>query len=434
MQTSLFLLFGFLFAVSLGMVIIPRILVISHKKRLYDVPDARKVHTMPVPRLGGLSFFPVILMSMFLVIGFRLYFWDMDTSSLSFNMLYEYLFLFVGMTLLYLVGVCDDLVGVGYRYKFAVQIAAALLLVLSGNWFDSFGGLFGIYSVPVWVGVPFTVFIVVYITNAINLIDGIDGLASGLCCIALSVLSVIFFLRGQYVYALLAICTLGILMPFWCYNVFGNANRGHKLFMGDAGSLTLGYVISFLIIHMSVTNEVSPTLSNPYMVIAFSTVLVPLLDVIRVVLHRLREHKNPFLPDKNHFHHKLLRTGMRVRMVMVTILGIAVSFIGLNAWLAWQMNITFLLGINLILWSSLHLTINCFIAKTPVEERIKTKNCKNWVKFVKSGKSCIFEVQIYECLFTNNLCNYYYFDIDASIILYSLQKEVPDLYSTICVM
>ncbi|MDB9139801.1 MraY family glycosyltransferase [Parabacteroides distasonis] len=363
MQTSLFLLFGFLFAVSLGMVIIPRILVISHKKRLYDVPDARKVHTMPVPRLGGLSFFPVILMSMFLVIGFRLYFWDMDTSSLSFNMLYEYLFLFVGMTLLYLVGVCDDLVGVGYRYKFAVQIAAAFLLVLSGNWFDSFGGLFGIYSVPVWVGVPFTVFIVVYITNAINLIDGIDGLASGLCCIALSVLSVIFFLRGQYVYALLAICTLGILMPFWCYNVFGNANRGHKLFMGDAGSLTLGYVISFLIIHMSVTNEVSPTLSNPYMVIAFSTVLVPLLDVIRVVLHRLREHKNPFLPDKNHFHHKLLRTGMRVRMVMVCIIAISAFFILLNSSLAWRVDITYLFFLNLFCWSILHIGLNGLIKR-----------------------------------------------------------------------
>jgi UDP-N-acetylmuramyl pentapeptide phosphotransferase/UDP-N-acetylglucosamine-1-phosphate transferase len=363
MQTSLFLLFGFLFAVSLGMVIIPRILVISHKKRLYDVPDARKVHTMPVPRLGGLSFFPVILMSMFLVIGFRLYFWDVNVSGLSFNMLYEYLFLFVGMTLLYLVGVCDDLVGVGYRYKFAVQIAAAFLLVLSGNWFDSFGGLFGIYSVPVWVGVPFTVFIVVYITNAINLIDGIDGLASGLCYIALSVLSVIFFLRGQYVYALLAICTLGILMPFWCYNVFGNANRGHKLFMGDAGSLTLGYVISFLIIHMSVTNEVSPTLSNPYMVIAFSTVLVPLLDVIRVVLHRLREHKNPFLPDKNHFHHKLLRTGMRVRMVMVCIIAISAFFILLNSSLAWRVDITYLFFLNLFCWSILHVGLNGLIRR-----------------------------------------------------------------------
>lgn len=363
MQTSLFLLFGFLFAVSLGMVIIPRILVISHKKRLYDVPDARKVHTMPVPRLGGLSFFPVILMSMFLVIGFRLYFWDVNVSGLSFNMLYEYLFLFVGMTLLYLVGVCDDLVGVGYRYKFAVQIAAAFLLVLSGNWFDSFGGLFGIYSVPVWVGVPFTVFIVVYITNAINLIDGIDGLASGLCCIALSVLSVIFFLRGQYVYALLAVCTLGILMPFWCYNVFGNANRGHKLFMGDAGSLTLGYVSSFLIIHMSVTNEVSPTLSNPYMVIAFSTVLVPLLDVIRVVLHRLREHKNPFLPDKNHFHHKLLRTGMRVRMVMVCIIAISAFFILLNSSLAWRVDITYLFFLNLFCWSILHVGLNGLIKR-----------------------------------------------------------------------
>ena len=363
MQTSLFLLFGFLFAVSLGMVIIPRILVISHKKRLYDVPDARKVHTMPVPRLGGLSFFPVILMSMFLVIGFRLYFWDVNVSGLSFNMLYEYLFLFVGMTLLYLVGVCDDLIGVGYRYKFAVQIAAAFLLVLSGNWFDSFGGLFGIYSVPVWVGVPFTVFIVVYITNAINLIDGIDGMASGLCCIALSVLSVIFFLRGQYVYALLAICTLGILMPFWCYNVFGNANRGHKLFMGDAGSLTLGYVISFLIIHMSVTNEVSPTLSNPYMVIAFSTVLVPLLDVIRVVLHRLREHKNPFLPDKNHFHHKLLRTGMRVRMVMVCIIAISAFFILLNSSLAWRVDITYLFFLNLFCWSILHVGLNGLIKR-----------------------------------------------------------------------
>ncbi|WP_165157289.1 MraY family glycosyltransferase [Parabacteroides sp. ZJ-118] len=363
MRIILLLSFSFFLSILFGMVIIPRILVISHKKRLYDIPDSRKVHTTPVPRLGGLSFFPVILMSMFLMVGFRLYFWDMGSSSLSFHMLYEYLFLFVGMTLLYLVGVCDDLVGVGYRHKFVVQVIAALLLILSGNWFDSLGGLFGVYSVPAWIGMPLTVFAVVYITNAINLIDGIDGLASGLCCIALSVLSVIFYLCGQYVYALLAICTLGVLMPFWCYNVFGNANRGHKLFMGDAGSLTLGYVISFLIIHLSVTNQVSPELPNPYMVIAFSTVLVPLLDVIRVVLHRLREHKNPFLPDKNHFHHKLLRTGMRVRMVMVTILSVSVFFITLNLLLTKRINITYLLFLNLFLWSLLHLSINRLITR-----------------------------------------------------------------------
>lgn len=93
MQIILFLLFGLFLSILFGMVIIPRILVISHKKRLYDIPDSRKVHTTPVPRLGGLSFFPVILMSMFLVIGFRLYTWSEDLSSLSFNMLYECIFL-----------------------------------------------------------------------------------------------------------------------------------------------------------------------------------------------------------------------------------------------------------------------------------------------------------------------------------------------------
>ena len=169
----------------------------------------------------------------------------------------------------------------------------------------------------------------------------------------------------------MAICTLGILMPFWCYNVFGNANRGHKLFMGDAGSLTLGYVISFLIIHQCVSNQVSPELPNPYMVIAFSTVLVPLLDVIRVVLHRLRNHRNPFLPDKNHFHHKLLRTGMRVRMVMVTILCVSVFFIVLNVLLAMKVNATYLLLLNLVLWSILHLTINRFITRHHKEQELK---------------------------------------------------------------
>ena len=335
----LLLLSGYLISVSLGMVIIPRILVISHKKRLYDVPDSRKVHTTPVPRLGGLSFFPVVLMSFALVIGFRLYLWPSDLSSFSIEMLHEYLFLFVGMTLLYLVGVCDDLVGVGYRYKFIVQVVSALLLVLSGNWLDTLGGLFGIYSVPALLGVPVTVFAVVYVTNAINLIDGIDGLASGLCCIALSVLSV------------------------WCYNVFGNANCGHKLFMGDAGSLTLGYVISFLIIHLCVSNSTSTERSNPYLVIAFSTVLVPLLDVVRVVLRRLREHKNPFLPDKNHFHHKLLRTGMRVRMVMVTIICVSVFFIALNIVLANHLNVNCILFLNLSLWTVLHLLIDWLIAR-----------------------------------------------------------------------
>ena len=132
--------------------------------------------------------------------------------------------------------------------------------------------------------------------------------------------------------------------------------------MGDTGSLTVGMMLCLLSLKLTMCGTDDNTVHINPMVLAFSPLLIPCCDVVRVYLHRVRNGKNPFLPDKNHFHHKLLRTGMRVRMVMVTILGIALSFIGLNAWLAWWMNITFLLAINLILWSLLHLTINCFIA------------------------------------------------------------------------
>lgn len=211
---------------------------------------------------------------------------------------------------------------------------------------------------PAWSGIPLTILIIVYITNAINLIDGIDGLASGLSCIALTVLALICISKGSYFYALLSLATLGILIPFWFYNVFGNAQRGHKLFMGDTGSLTIGYILSFLVIHLSVVRPGGEELVNPYMVVAFSTLLVPLLDVFRVVLHRLRKGRNPFLPDKNHFHHKLLRTGMRVRMVLVTILLVSFFFIGMNTLLVRILNLTWLLILNMVLWALIHLIIN----------------------------------------------------------------------------
>ena len=318
-------------------------------------PDSRKVHQVPVPRLGGISFFPVILISSCFILGVRV--------STGFPIVelpaHEFLFFTVGGMMLFLIGVADDLIGVSYRYKFLVQIIAAFLIVCPGEWFNTLGGLFGIYELPVALGVLFTLFVVVYITNAINLIDGIDGLASGLSCIALSVLGIICMVEGDEIYAQLAFATLGVIVPFWFYNVFGNAKRGHKLFMGDTGSLILGYIISLLVIHLS-RNDMSEANeeAHSHMVLAFSTLIVPLFDVVRVVIHRLREGKSPFLPDKNHFHHKLLRTGMRPRQVMVTILFIALFFIGINGLLADVLNITILLMLDIVLWTLMQLGIN----------------------------------------------------------------------------
>ena len=237
----------FLLSVLLATIVIPRIIFISYKKRLFDVPDARKVHKTPIPRLGGLAFLPVILISLCIITGIRYYMNEPVASVWSSCLFMRYLFLVAGTTLLYLVGVADDLVGVGYRYKFVVQILSASFLPLSGLWINDLGGLLGLHAIPAFIGMPLTVFLVVYITNAINLIDGIDGLASGLTCIALGLLIIVCAFVGQWTHALLASATLGVVATFYYYNVFSVSGR--KLFMGDAGSLTLGYILSFLILH-----------------------------------------------------------------------------------------------------------------------------------------------------------------------------------------
>lgn len=368
------LLGGFLLSGLLGLIILPNILFVSHKKHLFDMPDARKVHTAPVPRLGGLAFLPVILVTVFLIMGIYLFVTDFQNTPSLVRFFQMLMFLFAGMTLLYLVGEADDLVGVGYRYKFLVQTVAAALIVLSGNWLGSFAGLFGIENVPAWIGMPVTILAIIFITNAINLIDGIDGLASGLSIISLLTLTVLLLMNSSFSYTLFAVATLGIVLVFWFYNVFGNAMKGHKLFMGDTGSLTLGYILSFLTIHLS--QDISGEHGKWQMIVAFSSLLVPMFDVVRVSLHRIRKGRSPFLPDKNHIHHKLIRAGMKkTGHVLVTILGIDLFFIVFNALLAGRLNITLLLFCDIAIYTSLQFIINRFIRKNnggpsyvPVEE------------------------------------------------------------------
>lgn len=374
----LFMGSALLSAVLLGIILIPNILFISYKKKLFDEPDARKVHKHPVPRLGGLSFFPAILIALFLNLGIRYALGYPIEGVDERQVWYELLFLFSGLTMLYLAGEADDLVGVGYRYKFLIQIIAAGLLVISGNWLHTLGGFFGIYDIPAWAGIPITIFIVVFITNAINLIDGIDGLASGLCCIALCVLAGMLVMEKEYIYATMALVTLGIVTVFWFYNVFGNERKGHKLFMGDAGSLTLGYILSYLVIHLSFGS--SGRKDTMDMIVAFSTLLVPMLDVVRVSLHRIRKGRSPFLPDKNHIHHKLIRAGMKTKFVLITILITDLFFIVMNTLLADRINLTFILLIDVVLWTAFQLVINHFIKKNgggpsyiPLEELAKTE-------------------------------------------------------------
>ena len=327
MEHVFFMVVGFLMAVLLGQIIIPRILVISLRKRLFDQPDSRKVHHRPISRLGGVTFFPVILIVMCTIGLLQFYEMEKITSSV----ISESLCLVAGLMLLYMIGVCDDLIGVRYRRKFEVQILAAAFLPFAGLSIQNLGGLFGWYEISPLVGVPLTMLLTVFLINAINLIDGIDGLASGLCMVAITLFGVSFAWHGSWMYALLAFTSVGVLIPFFFYNVFGNANRGHKIFMGDTGSLTLGFILSVMVVkYVSVMVQESSRLDGAPVVMAFSVLLVPSLDVCRVVLNRFRRRVHPFKPDKSHIHHKFLNMGFTPRRSMILIQLMAVAFIVLT--------------------------------------------------------------------------------------------------------
>lgn len=351
------------FAVSclLSAMIIPKISLVAFKRRLFDPLSERKLHTTPIPRLAGIAFFPCITVPISLVIACHnlctnsnLLCWEQSTCLLT---------LFSCLFILYLMGMKDDLIGMRYRAKFIIQTLCGLLLVASGFCFDNLYGLFGIYELPRYIGIPFTVFIIVYIMNAINLIDGIDGLASGLSMIAFFAFGCMFVGLHWWLYAFISFAALGALIPFFYYNMFGQPHRGRKVFMGDTGSLTIGLLLAVMAIHLSMFDPVKEIIFPGAIVTAFSFLLVPMLDVVRVVLHRLRNHKPPFLPDKNHIHHKFIALGMSQRRALGFILSIAWAFIVVNTVLAPYLSVTVLFLLDVAVWTAMHFYITAKITK-----------------------------------------------------------------------
>ncbi len=362
MQYFWVILLGFLLAIILARIIIPRILIISFRKRLFDVPNIRKIHQKPVSRLGGVSFFPAILFTIAFLIGSCSITHWVSVEAVTQNWT-QMLLMCAGLTLLFTIGIADDLIGVRYRQKFLIQVISAAMFPLAGLYINDFYGLFGIHTLTTLVGVPFTILLVVFITNAINLIDGIDGLASGLSMVALLVFGMLAVMDEKWLSALLAFTTIGVLLPFFYYNVFGNADRGRKIFMGDTGSLTLGFILSFLTIQYTMNTYETGINYEGAILIAFSVLLVPCLDVVRVVMGRIRRGKNPFMPDKTHIHHKFLAMGFTPRRAMISILGVSFLFCISNIVLVSYINNTLLFICDITTWTAMNLYMDKVISR-----------------------------------------------------------------------
>lgn len=317
---------AFVFSVACGFVFIPQVLNYCKRKNLYDIPNERKVHKNAIPRMGGISFMPSMLVSC--IVALLVYNVVADKEKMLFSQ-WSVTF-FVSLLIIYVVGIVDDLLGVSARTKLVCQIIAGLLLTSAGLYINNLYGLFGINELPSWAGIPLTVFIIVLIDNAMNMIDGIDGLAGSLALFALLGFMVVFHREGLWVYSTLIAGLAGVLVPFLYFNVFGDAGRNRKIFMGDSGSLMLGFVLAFLFVKFVMNNPNVMPFRRDGMLLSISLLVVPVFDVLRVVLVRLRERKPLFKADKNHLHHKLMSAGLTQHQALTVIMLLAAGFVLVN--------------------------------------------------------------------------------------------------------
>ena len=355
LATIIAILTAILLAATIVACIIPKILLLSLKKKLIDPSDPRKIHKSTASRLGGVSFYPAIFISFSVCFVLVNRYYDTGINIRSVVLIEA-----AALWMLYLIGLYDDIMSVKYRAKFFVQILTALMLIASGTYLKSFYLIDSTLIIPLWFSIPLTALLIVFITNAINLIDGINGLASMLAIIALVVYGMIFFMTDNLLYASISFTTVGALAPFWYHNVFGIRKRTTaRIFMGDCGALVVGFILSIMAIKVwNISRGSSEHFSsNMCHILAYTVLFVPCIDVVRVVLHRMKNKKPLFLPDNNHIHHKFMALGFTPRNSLWIILLIQICFIVLNIFLALFVNILFIIAIDIVVWTIMHITL-----------------------------------------------------------------------------
>ncbi|MFR5870967.1 MAG: MraY family glycosyltransferase [Alistipes sp.] len=363
----------------IGRVAIPRIILIAKRKRIFDTPNPRKIHTQQIPRLGGVSFLPGMLIAYFLIRGIQCTIGGNGMPDVETIYQETIFYFFTGLITIAAVGLWDDIIGLTYKYKLLVQLFVALLLVLPGTHRQP-GRNFRIYAIPDWMSTPLTVLIVMVVINAFNLIDGMDGLCSGLSIVTLLTLTVLLVHSGNPMLALLSASTVGVVAAFFRYNYFG---KRLKVFMGDCGSLTLGYITAFLLLQLASANNGTGN-SQLTLVTLMSIIFIPLFDTTRLFIQRICLGHSPFCPDKNHIHHKFLQIGCSQRQSFWLILCIQIVYIIANFLLAPIVNINVLLFVDIL--SALALIFFWTAKKQEKSRAFRGKKESNQNSQIKSTK------------------------------------------------
>lgn len=346
------ILLGFITAFVVAYLIIPSILVISHKKKLFDKPNERSSHIQPTPSLGGIAIFAGAIIAIIL--------WT------PFSRFVYLQYILAAFLILFLIGVKDDLLNISPTKKLAAQFAASLVIILlSKIRLYSLYGILWIDKLDPWLGFLLSLIILIGVINAYNLIDGINGLAGSLGLIACTVFGTIFFLSDRTELSVMAFSMAGAILAFLKFNLMPN-----KLFMGDTGSMILGAMAAVMSLEFIRLSEDTTIVEKyPYFqvapAIAFAVLLYPIFDLSRVFLLRTLAGRSPMSADRNHHHHLLIDLGFSHKQATGIIVTVKLLLI-LIAFLAYR------LGNNLLL-----ILLFCIALALSVSLHYIAKNRKN---------------------------------------------------------
>ena len=342
---------------------IPAVINVAEMKKLFDMPDARKVHHAPITPLGGLGIFAGFIFGCLLTIHFNQY------ADLQYFIAASFVIFFLGLK--------DDILIISPVKKFIGQVLAAFIIVYYGNiQIRSMHGFLGVYQLPEMFSLLLTYFAVIVVINSFNLIDGVDGLAGSLGLLSTAIFGIYFLYVGMLPYAVIAFSLSGSLLAFLIFNF-----QPAKIFMGDTGSLLVGTINSILVLKfINVANMADirlPIAASP--AVGFTILMIPMLDTLRVFGIRILHRRSPFSPDRNHIHHLLLDRGFSHRAI--TFFLVAVNFIMIAiVFLARSLNCTVLLFGVFFLFFAMIAGIyylmpapRLFVAKTTTENAQLTK-------------------------------------------------------------
>ena len=354
---------------------IPAIINVAEMKKLFDMPDARKVHFTPITPLGGLGIFAGFIFGSLLTLHFSQY------ADLQYFIAASFVIFFLGLK--------DDILVISPVKKFIGQVLAAFIIIYYGNiQIRSMHGFFGLYQLPEMFSLLLTYFAVIVVINSFNLIDGVDGLAGTLGLLSSVIFGIYFLYIDMSPYAVLAFALAGSLLAFLIFNF-----QPAKIFMGDTGSLLIGTINAILVIkfiNVANTPDVAfPIASSP--AVGFTILMIPLLDTLRVFGIRIFHRRSPFSPDRNHIHHLLLDRGFSHRAITLTLVAVNILMIAV-VFLCRQVNCTYLiLGVFCVFFAMiagiyyLLPAPRLFVAKTAQEENAQLTKASQLVTLKKDS-------------------------------------------------